>query len=548
MSYEKFAILLRKGLITECGLDEAAKESESTGNSVEEVLIKKGLPRHELMLSLSEYYNLPFVEYDEELVISREITRDLDLDMLRAQLWIPVSVGKDSAEVIAYEPDTPELVAAVKKTLGVNEIRFTLSLPADIVRILENHQDVNPGFPACAGRTPLAKTRTFLANRRSLLACYRTYLAKGRTGLAFIRTGLSFITISMLLVKVFGLGFLAVIEAPLFVSGIVMVVDGLLWYLPARRAGSRTLACISTIATWGTTVLKTLNPGPEPTFVRTEPVPGAAELRAEWEDLSPVMRRRYLASDRTDFAEERTVLACLRTNMAKARTGLAFARTGIAFAGIGLGLLRSSHPGPWTVFDAGLIVVGAVMFMEGFYWYFPGRKAGKEGDRSVRAAGESNTIWDYVFPPEHKYPGEEMPFTGALAMKGSYSPGIWGTTGHALERTLLADRRNVMARLRTVMARARTGLAFIRTGMSIAAVGGGLLVYFGAIGVVWTAFETALVAAGLLFIADGLYWYLPAEKTRRQLPYCFGGLEIGLPNYGVPNRLWLKVVFEDDNV
>jgi len=548
MTYNKFAILLQKGYITECGLDEAAKESETSGNSMEEVLIKKGLPRHEVMLSLSAHYNLPFVEYDEELVISREITRGLDLDALRAKLWIPVSSGQNSAEVIAYEPDSPELVAEIKKSLGVDEIRFSLALPSDIVRILENHQDVNPGFPPCAGRTPLAKTRTFLANRRSLFACYRTYLAKGRTGLAFMRTGLAFIAISMLLARVFGLGYLALIAAPLFVSGIVMTFDGLLWYLPARKAGAKTLACASTAPTWGTTVLKTLNPGPEPSFVRTEPVPSAEELREDWEDLSPVMRRRYLASDRTDMAEERTVLACFRTNMAKARTGLAFARTGIAFAGMGIGLLRHSSPGPWNIFDACLIVMGVLMFTEGLYWYFPGRRAGKQGDRSVRAAGESSTIWDYVFPPEHRHPGEAASYLGALAMKGSHSPGIWGTSGLALERTLLADRRNVMARLRTVMARARTGLAFIRTGMSIAAVGGGLLAYFGAIGVVWTLFESVLVATGLLFIADGLYWYLPAERTRRQLPYCFGGLEIALPNYGVPNRSWMKVVFDNDDV
>ncbi len=548
MKYEKFDRLLRRGLITEHGLDEAAKESAAEGSPLEEVLIIRGLPRHELLLSLSEYYNLPFVEYDEDLVISRDITRGLDLDMMLASLWIPVSVGRSSAEVIASEPDSPGLADSVKKALGVEEIRFTIALPSDMRRIIENHRDINPGFPPCSGRTPLAKTRTFLANMRSLYACYRTYLAKGRTGLAFLRTGISFITISMLLARVFGLGYLSIIEAPLFAGGIVMVVDGLMWYIPARKAAARTLACTSTTPTWGTTALKVENPGPEPVFVRTEPVLDAVELREGWENMSPVMRRRFLASDRTDMAEERTVLACFRTNMAKARTGLAFARTGIAFAGVGLGLLRQARPGPWTVLDAGLILLGALMVMEGLYWYFPGRRAGKQGDKSVRAAAEAATIWDLVFPPAHMHPDAAGMYLGALAMKGSFSPGIWGTTGLALERTVLADRRNVMARLRTVMARSRTGLAFIRTGMSVSAVGAGLLVYFGAVGAIWTLFECALVAAGLLFIADGLYWHLPAEKVRRQLPYCFGSLEIAIPDYGVPNAKWNRAVFEHEDV
>jgi len=69
-----------------------------------------------------------------------------------------------------------------------------------------------------------------------------------------------------------------------------------------------------------------------------------------------------------------------------------------------------------------------------------------------------------------------------------------------------------MARLRTVMARSRTGLSFIRTGMSISAIGAGLLVTFGTSSPAWAALYLALVLTGGLFIADGLYWHLPAER------------------------------------
>ena len=105
-----------------------------------------------------------------------------------------------------------------------------------------------------------------------------------------------------------------------------------------------------------------------------------------------------------------------------------------------------------------------------------------------------------------------------------------------------------MARLRTVMARSRTGMAFIRTGMAVSAVGLGLLVYFGAGSLLWTVFETTLTGAGLLFVADGLYWYVPAERIRRQYPYCFGDLEITLPDYGTPARSWKRAVFDHDEL
>ena len=120
------------------------------------------------------------------------------------------------------------------------------------------------------------------------------------------------------------------------------------------------------------------------------------------------------------------------------------------------------------------------MTLEGFYWYLPGRHAGAEGLESIRKAEAKLRIWDLVFPPVLKVTGEGHMKMGHPPVRPSHDPGIWATTGLALERTVLADRRNVMARLRTVMARSRTGMAFIRTGMSISAVGFGLLVYFGA--------------------------------------------------------------------
>lgn len=259
------------------------------------------------------------------------------------------------------------------------------------------------------------------------------------------------------------------------------------------------------------------------------------------------MRRRFLASDRTDMAEERTTLACYRTMMARARTGLAFTRTGIAFIGLGIALIRQFSTGPWIFFDAGLIVAGAAMTLEGFYWYLPGRHAGTEGHESVQKCEDNQRIWDLFFPPAHKIVAQGQVNKGLPSVRPSHDPGIWGTTGLALERTMLADRRNVMARLRTIMARSRTGMSFIRTGMSIAAIGFGLLVYFGAANMPWMIFDLVLIIAGLVFIADGLYWHIPAERTRQQFPYCFGDMEINIPDYGRPVRSWGKVIFSDDH-
>lgn len=544
---QAFERLIRRGLLTEKEFREITGKWRISGKHPEELLREKGIPKHEMLFCLSEYFGYPFVEYDEGVVVGRSILCGLDMEMLKTALWLPFSVSGNRAEVIACDPSDPAVVEDIRRTLKVGEISFLVALPSDLIRIIESNQDLNPRFPPSAGRTPLAKVRTFLAEKRSLFACYRTSFAKGRTGLAFLRTGVSLITIAVVLFRVFGTGYLNVVEVFLLIAGMVMTVDGIIWYMPARKTGKRPLPCSSTEASFGTTVLEVRNPDSDPDFIRSETVEGADTLRKNWSSLSPVMRRRFLASDRTDFAEERTALACHRTKMARARTGLSFTRTGIAFTGLGIGLLRQFHGDPWMVFDAALILIGVIMGMEGIYWYMPGRRAGAESARLVRKKESGENIWDLIFPSSPANTGPFFSDSCPLRVRPSGAPGIWATTGLALERTLLAERRNVMARLRTVMARSRTGMAFIRTGMSIAAVGLGLLIYFGTGNAAWTAFEISTAALGLAFIADGLYWYVPAERIRKQFPYCFGEIEIALPDYGRPARTWRKVVFSHDD-
>jgi uncharacterized membrane protein YidH (DUF202 family) len=423
-----------------------------------------------------------------------------------------------------------------------------VALPSDLIRIIENNQDVNPHFPPSAGRTALAKLRTYLADLRTTMAGYRTILAKGRTGLAFMRTGLAFMAVGLVLFRVFGIGYLTILEALLLVVGMVMAADGLLWYLPARKEGGRPPSYPVTEPTFGTTVLELRGPGDNIGFARTAPVQGADKLRAKWNRLTPVMRRRFLAIDRTDLAEERTTLGYYRTIMARARTGLAFTRTGISFVGFGVALLRQFPSGGWgwTALDGIIILLGIVMGLEGFHWYFSGRQAGHAGLSVVQQRERAHSVWDFMFPPLHKRTSvEDLPST--LAIEANHEPGIWGTTGLALERTLIADRRNVKSRLRTVMARSRTGLAFIRTGTGMFSVGLGLLVYFGTGSVGWAVFNGILMVIGLLLIGDGLYWHIPAEKIKEQFPYCFGDMEIVMPDYGKPSLSWKTVIFSHDD-
>jgi len=89
--------------------------------------------------------------------------------------------------------------------------------------------------PASRERTHLARERNVLAAQRTIAGCYRTIYSRARTGLAFIRTGVYFISTSIGLLSYFGLGGNTPFDLILLVVGIMMIVDGLLWYMPVRR-------------------------------------------------------------------------------------------------------------------------------------------------------------------------------------------------------------------------------------------------------------------------------------------------------------------------
>ena len=147
--------LLDRGVLAEEELDRVLRESDNSDDFwPEEVLIKNGVPRHEVLLSLAGYYECPFVEYDEGIVLSRPLMKRIDMEELKSLLWVPLSASEENAEVVAYLPGDATVIEQIKRRLHVRNITFRVALPHDIIRIIEHNQDVNPAFPACGGEDP----------------------------------------------------------------------------------------------------------------------------------------------------------------------------------------------------------------------------------------------------------------------------------------------------------------------------------------------------------------------------------------------------------
>ena len=100
---------------------------------------------------------------------------------------------------------------------------------------LANYSTIIYPVPASRERTHLARERNVLAAQRTIAGCYRTIYARARTGLAFIRTGVSVLGVGLGLMSYFGLGIHTPFDLILILVGVLMIIDGLRWYLPVRR-------------------------------------------------------------------------------------------------------------------------------------------------------------------------------------------------------------------------------------------------------------------------------------------------------------------------
>ncbi len=101
--------------------------------------------------------------------------------------------------------------------------------------MLSDHCTILYPSPSSRVRTQLARERNVLAAQRTIAACYRTIYARARTGLSFMRTGFSFVSIGIGLISYFGLGIAASFDLCLVFAGLLMLIDGMLWYMPVRK-------------------------------------------------------------------------------------------------------------------------------------------------------------------------------------------------------------------------------------------------------------------------------------------------------------------------
>ncbi len=133
----KFDLLVSNSRITQNELDQAIADSRKGMNDLESILIEKyKVPKIDIGKSLAQFYKCPYIEYSERTLVDVELLKNLNVDYLKKNHWMPLKRDRTAIEILTDDPGDLDRVQDIKRTFPGLNIRFAVSLRRDISQFL----------------------------------------------------------------------------------------------------------------------------------------------------------------------------------------------------------------------------------------------------------------------------------------------------------------------------------------------------------------------------------------------------------------------------
>ncbi|THJ24409.1 MAG: GspE/PulE family protein [Nitrospira sp. CG24E] len=133
----KFDLLVTSNRITQNDLDQAIAESKKGVSDFESILIERyKVPKLEIGKSLAQFHKCPYIEYSDRTLVDIELLKNLNVDYLKKNHWMPLKRDRTAIEILTDDPSDLDRVADIKRTFPGLNIRFAISLRRDISQFL----------------------------------------------------------------------------------------------------------------------------------------------------------------------------------------------------------------------------------------------------------------------------------------------------------------------------------------------------------------------------------------------------------------------------
>jgi type II secretory ATPase GspE/PulE/Tfp pilus assembly ATPase PilB-like protein len=133
----KFDLLVGNNRITQNELEQAIADARKGMSDLESILLEKyKVPKLDLGKSLAQFYKCPYIEYSERTIVDAELLKNLNVDYLKKNHWMPLKRDRTAIEILTDDPGDLDRVQDIKRTFPGLNIRFAISLRRDIAQFL----------------------------------------------------------------------------------------------------------------------------------------------------------------------------------------------------------------------------------------------------------------------------------------------------------------------------------------------------------------------------------------------------------------------------
>jgi type II secretory ATPase GspE/PulE/Tfp pilus assembly ATPase PilB-like protein len=138
--------LICRGVISFSDVSAAVGDSKDGSVDLETVLLDRyRVPKDALGSAMSDFYQCPYLPYDERTIIDTDLLKTLNLDYLKRSLWLPIARRGSLIDVLTSDPHDFDKSWDVRRTFPGMTIRYAVGLRRDIEQFLASGQGISSG-------------------------------------------------------------------------------------------------------------------------------------------------------------------------------------------------------------------------------------------------------------------------------------------------------------------------------------------------------------------------------------------------------------------
>jgi type II secretory ATPase GspE/PulE/Tfp pilus assembly ATPase PilB-like protein len=134
----KYDYLLENHLVTQKELNKAMADAHQRKESMETILLREyKIPKPELGESLSRYFKIPFVAFNQNFPIPGELLAGLKVPFMRNNIWVPLRAEEGNPVIAIDDPHDLKRIDEIKSLFPGRRLKFNVCLQQDVLDFIK---------------------------------------------------------------------------------------------------------------------------------------------------------------------------------------------------------------------------------------------------------------------------------------------------------------------------------------------------------------------------------------------------------------------------